>query len=111
MSRDIWSYLTPCVSILCLALGAYSYWCLNFVPQPVNDIQKAITLVYLILVAMALWSLIAAFYTDPGFVPLNYQYNEQNLSPTAQALLNQLSHNSVETSFIKTDYASIAPSK
>jgi hypothetical protein len=43
--------------------------------------------VYSWLVIMSMWSLIMTCLESPGYVPLRYEYDENKLSKTAQALI------------------------
>ena len=113
--RHFASYLAPLASLLALLLGLYSFYCFNFVPAK-SAFFTALFFVYAFLVLMSFWALATAFFSDPGFVPLQYEYDQSKFTATSKALIDQVVQQAKQMdqinkeSLIQTDYASISPS-
>ena len=90
MTKDIKSYAAPLVAIVVLLACDYSYilmWIL--VPSNPEDIQtKDYILVAILnfLLFMVFWSHMKMIFSDPGYVPLGYNYNTANFQLTANSL-------------------------
>lgn len=72
-------YLLLFTSILTIT---YADFC--FVVMNLDQIVQLVC--FNVLVFMAMWSLLATFLTDPGFIPMHYRYDDANINETDLAL-------------------------
>lgn len=80
------SYLAPVCAVAAIAFADY---CI-IVIQPHADKYIWIA-IYNLIVALALWSLISTFLSDPGYVPINGKYDLSNMPRLVASLYQQIS--------------------
>lgn len=87
MAKGCCSYVAPCFAICTIAICDYAF-CI-FQATHVEDMTTGLILeiiFYNLLALMSVWSLLMALFTNPGYVPQNYDYSQDKLSKTTLAL-------------------------
>ena len=83
--KPILNYLSPFLGLGVLAFSNYAFYIFNSGSLQLQN--YILLLVYEILVVMVVISLLTAFFKDPGYIPIQYTYNQENLSQTVASLL------------------------
>lgn len=86
MAKKITSYTAPFCGVCTLIICDYVVIMMNW---STGSGATIFIIIYNVFLVLALWSYFGAMWSDPGFVPLEYEYNLSKMSRLTAALYHQ----------------------